>query len=305
VGTWSRRSKHGSHFCRPRKPSLFPVVHTTTVGLVWEQRDTTNLKRMFATGYNDDNSVASRNLDGIDIQSKRSLLKRLHHAAYCSHEGYTVNNLCPRDHLCCAAKRLFMHMSGCNDGRCDIPCCKNSRRIWNHYRKCRHVHNCPICCSVASAFSPEGVAPRFSKLISTESVEATPGAYASPSTGASVDSSGAASTAAVVSPHAPRAPGHRESTNDSVNPKAPISREVHRQPILPKQPAAPRQQVTSPTPPPTSTSTHHTNNSLPPKPVTPNPYSAVPRSTNDSPKLVTGAIQKPPLSPRRPQWALF
>jgi hypothetical protein len=66
--------------------------------------------------------------------------------------------------------------------------------------------------------------------------------------------------------------------------------------------SANRQHLIPPTPP-TPRSYHHTNNSLPPKLVTPTPYHAVLRTATDSPKV--GASFKPPLSPRRPQWALY
>lgn len=271
---------------------------------------------MFFNHNNDEHSTASRTTDGADIESKRSLLIKLHHAAYCSHEGYTYDNLCTEDHLCCASKRLFQHMSSCTDSQCDVPCCKNSRRIWKHYRKCRHIKNCPLCCGVPTAFTPEGIAMRFSKLSSTASNVAIHTAKSPPSSAASVDgfsisnTSGFTSTAAVVSP-SHRAPGGKESSFDDIgggsvlgsNKEAQIPWEDNRQMKVPKQPTSYRQQLIPPTPP--TPPTYHANNSLPPKPVTPTPYNVGYRTTTDSPKLGVGASHKPPLSPRRPEWALF
>jgi TAZ zinc finger len=268
---------------------------------------------MFANTNDDESSLASRTVDGVDFEGKRSLLLKLHHAVYCSHEGYTLDNLCAKDHLCCASKRLFQHMSSCTDSRCDVPCCKTSRKIWKHYRKCRHAQTCPLCSGVGMSFTPEGIAPRFCKFSSTVSNVAIPMVNSGPSPGLGVDgfsistSSGFTSTAAVVSPSR-RAPREMESTPDSVcestaPPKTHVPWEDNR-PLNPaKQPSAYRQHLIPPTPP-TPHSYQNTTNSLPPKLVTPTPYNATLRmARNDSPKA--GASFKPPLSPRRPQWALF
>ena len=275
--------------------------------------------RMFANHNNDERSITSHSVDGVDIEGKRNLLIKLHHAAYCSHEGYTLDNLCSKDYLCCASKRLFQHMSSCIDSRCDVPCCRNSRRIWKHYRNCRHAQKCPLCSAVGLAFTSQGIAPRFCKLSSAVSNVTLPMVKSDPSPGVWTDgcsissSSGFTSTAAVVSPSRQEGRAEAKVTPNSVDQSTgtPTTRppwDDHLslgdapKPSSSSSSSAFRQHLIPPTPP-TPRSYPPANHSLPPKLVTPTPYHAVPRTATDSPKV--GAGFKPPLSPRRPQWALF
>ncbi len=250
------------------------------------------------------NSVDERSTNTIDgdLEAKRSLLTKLHHAAYCLNEGYTQSTLCPSDPLCCASKRLFEHMSCCTDVNCGVPCCKSCRRVWRHYRKCRHVNACPLCSVLPSAYTSVGLAPRFTRLVVSSSMmsERSNAAFAH-STDSSMNSS-FGSTCAVVLP-AYKTNGSRQAngkentsvaTESSINSTTVQVPSDHLQKQLPSTPTPP----TPPTPQqfktPTTTKKFHT-----PKPYPP-PRRGDPPKDNPS-----ASSTKPPLSPRRPQWALF
>ena len=155
---------------------------------------------MFVNRWSDERSLSS-SVDGAggdNIESKRNLLTKLYHAAYCPLEGYTLETHCQADPLCCASKRLFEHMSCCTSqqNNCGVPCCKSCRRVWRHYRKCRHWRACPLCSVLPAPYSSDGLAPRFLKLSSDASVTSV----TSQQTGASISPAQSPPTATTSSP---------------------------------------------------------------------------------------------------------
>jgi hypothetical protein len=266
----------------------------------------------------DDRSVST--VDG-DIERKRGLLAKLHHAAYCQHEGHTVAAHCLSDPLCCASKRLFEHMSMCMETRCGVPCCKGSRRVWRHYRKCRHVNGCPLCSVLPSAYTSVGLAPRFLKTDSSSSV--TSGGL-NMSTGRSPQSSSHSmmtldttfeeySTTAVVTPskgsgsHQQRrsaVDGKENSNNVSSGFTSASSAGTENNVQIPWDQFQKQHRPQGPPPP---TTPPIIKNLQQPQPQQPIPTTRRAESPNDSVSVGSKSIgsHKPPLSPRRPQWALF
>lgn len=274
----------------------------------------------------DDRSVGT--VDG-DIESKRGLLTKLHHAAYCQHEGYTKDTLCSTDPLCCASKRLFEHMSTCVDeGRCGVPCCKGSRRVWRHYRKCRHVKACPLCSALPSAYTPAGLAPRFLKLSSAVSVgsqASTQMSMSSPHSPPSLlhTTYEESSTAAVVTPpknNPRRRQNGKENQNnghdddDDDDEAIIISSAGSSNSVQIPWDQFQKQRLQGPLPPaPPKTPPINSSGRLQQqaKPRSSNNIPTPPTRRADSPNDSTTSSlgstpkNKPPLSPRRPQWALF
>ena len=241
---------------------------------------------MFVNHLLDDRSVST--IDG-DLESKRSLLTKLYHAAYCTHEGYTQETHCPSDPLCCASKRLFEHMSFCTSPHCGVPCCKSCRRVWKHYRKCRHLKACPLCSVLPSAYTSTGLAPRFLKHSTGGGVSTTttsssfslqPKQPYSPTSGESPSLVNTFASSAAIIPGPPkpiRIVGGKENGTSHQIPwdqfqKTKASTPIHKKVIhapIPRRVESPR---------------------------TPNSSGGSFSSTSSS---------KPPLSPRRPAWAIF
>ncbi len=97
-----------------------------------------------------------------DISRHRSKLKVLYHASSCPCEKLSC---CPSGVVhCCASKRLFAHLTTCTSGDdCDVPGCEHSKRVWNHYQKCRRsvTKNCVICSAVPTHYDMLILCDRF------------------------------------------------------------------------------------------------------------------------------------------------
>lgn len=77
------------------------------------------------------------------IRHKQQRLLLLHHSSKCSYE----NGKCPVTQHCADMKRLWVHMSKCQDPNCRVPHCYSSRSILSHYRKCKDP-KCAACAPV-------------------------------------------------------------------------------------------------------------------------------------------------------------
>ena len=76
----------------------------------------------------------------VRIRHKQQRLLLLHHSAKCPQE----DGRCTVTPHCADMKRLWRHMEGCKDNKCQVSHCFSSRAILSHYRKCRDS-NCPAC----------------------------------------------------------------------------------------------------------------------------------------------------------------
>lgn len=73
----------------------------------------------------------------LELARARSKLKVLFHAATCPCEE--LSDCTVGVAHCCASKRLFAHIITCMAGyECEVPGCQHSRRVWRHYRNCKH-----------------------------------------------------------------------------------------------------------------------------------------------------------------------
>jgi Bromodomain/TAZ zinc finger len=96
-------------------------------------------------GVPSNNGNNRSNNDDMKIKHKQQRLLLLHHSAKC-----TNDTNCPITQHCAEMRRLWRHMEGCKDNRCDVPHCFSSRAILSHYRKCKN-NNCPACVPVKDA----------------------------------------------------------------------------------------------------------------------------------------------------------
>lgn len=93
-------------------------------------------------------SVSSRtrqeeNESRVRIRHKQQRLLLLHHSSKCQYE----DGKCPVTQHCADMKRLWVHMSKCQDPKCRVPHCYSSRSILSHYRKCKDP-KCAACAPV-------------------------------------------------------------------------------------------------------------------------------------------------------------
>jgi len=106
-----------------------------------------------------------------ELARNRSKLRVLFHAATCPCDGLSD---CPSGVVhCCASKRVFAHIITCTAGHeCDVPGCKNSRRVWRHYRNCSghsqkpgearaSTKNCALCSVVPVPHDASILCDRF------------------------------------------------------------------------------------------------------------------------------------------------
>ncbi|VEU37356.1 unnamed protein product [Pseudo-nitzschia multistriata] len=103
----------------------------------------TNSGVQSAPGMSTNGGGSGRNNDPewkVRIRHKQQRLLLLHHSAKCPHE----DGLCPITPHCVDMKRLWRHMEGCKDNRCNVRHCFSSRAILSHYRKCKDAA-CPAC----------------------------------------------------------------------------------------------------------------------------------------------------------------
>lgn len=280
----------------------------------------------------DDRSTST--IDG-DLESKRSLLTKLYHAAYCHHEGYSLETHCSADPLCCATKRLFEHMNFCVSSNCGVPRCRDCRRVWRHYQKCDRLQACRLCSVLSTPYSSTGLAPRFARLISRNSVTSQPSAKSPsstlwnpptiPSTAAvAPKKSSSASPSPVTPPPSslkpptivtpPRPVDGKENNTTAATASISAVRSsngnadnIHQSQLsrdaFSKQEQMKKKPKVSPS---TSPTNHATNNIINNSNNNSNNRvlrGPAARRAGSSPK--NSGMSKPPLSPRRPQWALF
>eukprot|EP00978_Attheya_sp_CCMP212_P043915 scaffold294920_cov59-Attheya_sp.AAC.5 len=74
------------------------------------------------------------------IRHKQQRLLLLHHSCKCPHE----DGRCTASPHCADMKRLWKHMSHCDDNNCRVSHCFSSRSVLSHYRKCKD-QRCPAC----------------------------------------------------------------------------------------------------------------------------------------------------------------
>jgi Bromodomain/TAZ zinc finger len=89
---------------------------------------------------NNGNNRSNEEIQRIKHKQQRLLL--LHHSAKC-----TSDTNCTITQHCAEMRRLWRHMEGCKDNRCEVAHCFSSRAILSHYRKCKDI-NCPACAPV-------------------------------------------------------------------------------------------------------------------------------------------------------------
>lgn len=106
------------------------------------------------------------------LDKKRRLLVNFHHGATCNFDHsslseddesdccYSQLGRCPTHCRCTAVRRLYDHVTHCSKsgnkdmrtGRCKVPLCGDTRRVWSHYLHCRDPE-CLICCIIPEATS--------------------------------------------------------------------------------------------------------------------------------------------------------
>ena len=77
------------------------------------------------------------------IKHKQQRLLLLRHASKCKEEDGKCN-VTPH---CTTMKKLWKHISGCQNARCQIPHCMSSRYVLSHYKRCREA-DCITCAPV-------------------------------------------------------------------------------------------------------------------------------------------------------------
>jgi len=77
----------------------------------------------------------------VKIRNKQQRLLLLHHSAKCPQKEDGSCTVTPH---CALMKRLWRHIEGCKDNKCQFEHCVSSRYVLTHYRKCREA-NCQVC----------------------------------------------------------------------------------------------------------------------------------------------------------------
>ena len=82
------------------------------------------------------------------IKHKQQRLLLLRHASKCT----APEGKCTKTPYCASMKKLWKHISECQDHNCSVPHCLSSRCVLMHYRKCKDP-KCPTCAPVRSVIS--------------------------------------------------------------------------------------------------------------------------------------------------------
>lgn len=77
------------------------------------------------------------------IKHKQQRLLLLRHASKCQ----AKDGECRKTPHCADMKKLWRHISGCQDKNCSYPHCLSSRYVLMHYRRCKDAQ-CPACAPV-------------------------------------------------------------------------------------------------------------------------------------------------------------
>ena len=90
-------------------------------------------------------------MNAEDIRA-RSVLQQLHRLRLLQHAIQCKHVPCPKTRHCQEMKDLCQHilLSGCDPTACEVPHCRSSKLVLQHYLRCRNPY-CEVCCPIRAA----------------------------------------------------------------------------------------------------------------------------------------------------------
>ena len=90
--------------------------------------------------------MSAEDIRARSVHQQMQRLRLLQHAMQCRHVP------CPKSRHCQEMKDLWRHilLGGCDRSACDVPHCKSSKLVLQHYLRCRHPH-CEVCSPIRTA----------------------------------------------------------------------------------------------------------------------------------------------------------